>query len=97
MRRCQDSFTAARPLGPIMNRRWKWIIGVVLGLVVAIVAGSCIYAKFINKADPEFDQSTVNERLNAATTTTVAGASTVASDPSATSVQSTTATTQSTS
>ncbi len=79
-----------------MNRRWKWIVGAVAAVIVVVVAGSFIYAKFINKADPEFDQSTVDERLNAATTT-VTGSSTVASDPSSVPLQSTAATTQSTS
>ena len=33
------------------------------------LGGSFIYAKVINKADPEFDQSDVDARLDAATTT----------------------------
>jgi polyisoprenoid-binding protein YceI len=79
-----------------MNRRWKWIVGVVVGIAVLVIAASFIYAKLINKADPEFDQSTVNERLNAATTT-VAVSSTVTSDPSSVPDPSTAATTPSTS
>lgn len=66
-----------------MNRRWKWIVGVVVVLIALVVGGSFIYAKFINKSDPKFDQATVDSRLDAATsTTTVAGSTTVAADPS---------------
>jgi polyisoprenoid-binding protein YceI len=78
-----------------MNRRWKWIVGSVVALIVVVVAASFIYAKIIHKPDPEFDQKTVDERLNAATTT-LTGSSTITSDPSSVPVQSTAATTQST-
>ncbi len=67
-----------------MNRRWKWIVGVVVSLIVLVVAGSFIYAKIINKSDPEFDQKTVDSRLDAASaSTTVAGSSTSSLDPTA--------------
>ena len=79
-----------------MNRRWKWIVGVVVSLIVLVVAGSFIYAKIINKSDPEFDQKTVDSRLDAAAaSTTAAGSSTSSLDP-ITSVASTPATTAST-
>ena len=65
-----------------MNRRWKWIVGSVVALIVVVIAASFIWAKFINKSDPAFNQQTVDSRLDAATTT-VAGSSTAVPDPSA--------------
>jgi polyisoprenoid-binding protein YceI len=65
-----------------MKRHWKKIAIALGALVVLVVGGSFIYAKVINKADPKFDQSDVDARLDAATTTTApsstatAGAST---------------------
>ena len=52
-----------------MKRHWKKIAIAVAALVVLVVGGSFIYAKVINKADPEFGQSDVDARLDAATTT----------------------------
>ena len=66
-----------------MQKHWKKIVAVVIALAVLVVAGSFIYAKFINKADDEFDSGDVKDRL---TTTTVAGgtATTGGSTPSGT-------------
>ena len=52
-----------------MKRHWKKIAIAIGALVVLVVGGSFIYAKVINKADPEFGQSDVNAKLDAATTT----------------------------
>ena len=51
-----------------MKRHWKKIAIAVAALVVLVVGGSFIYAKVINKADPEFGQGDVNAKLDAATT-----------------------------
>jgi polyisoprenoid-binding protein YceI len=59
-----------------MKRHWKKIVGALLGLIVLGVGAAFVYAKFINKADPEFDQATVNERIEAA----AAASTTVVSD-----------------
>jgi len=72
-----------------MKRHWKKIVGAVVGLIVLAIGASFIYAKVINKSDPEFGQADVNAKLDSASTT--AGttpvevlATTVASEPSAT-------------
>jgi polyisoprenoid-binding protein YceI len=52
-----------------MKRHWKWIVGAVVGVILLVIAGSFIYAKVINKADPAFGQDDVNAKLDAATTT----------------------------
>jgi polyisoprenoid-binding protein YceI len=59
-----------------MKRHWKKIAIAVAALVVLVLAGSFIYAKVINKADPEFGQADVNAKLDAATTTVAAASST---------------------
>lgn len=59
------------------------IIGAIVGVVVAVLLASFIYAKVINKADPALDQSTVDSLL--AGTTTVADAPTPTGAPSASS------------
>ena len=81
-----------------MKRHWKKIAIAIAALVVLVVGGSFIYAKVINKADPEFGQSDVDAKLDAATTTigssstATVGTSTtvapVASTPAATAPQS---------
>ena len=83
-----------------MKRHWKKIAIAVGALVVLVLGASFIYAKVINKADPAFDQSDVDARLDAATTTigstpaaTVGASTTVApvlSAPAATAPQSST-------
>jgi polyisoprenoid-binding protein YceI len=68
-----------------MKRHWKKIVGAVVALIVLAIGASFIYAKVINKADPQFDQADVNAKLDTASTT-------VAPDPATTTViQSTTA------
>ena len=67
-----------------MKRHWKKIAIAVAALVVLVVGGSFIYAKVINKADPEFGQGDVDARLDAATTT--AGSTTRATVASSTTV-----------
>jgi polyisoprenoid-binding protein YceI len=76
-----------------VKRHWKKIAIAVGALVVLVVGGSFIYAKVINKADPEFGQSDVDARLDAATTTigsattaTVGASTTVAPAVSTTAV-----------
>ena len=66
-----------------MKQHWKKLVIAVVALIVVVVAGSFIYAKFINKADEEFDSGDVKELLDA--TTTVAPEQPVATDPTATS------------
>ncbi len=65
-----------------MRRHWKKLVIGLGVLVVLVLGGSFVYAKLINKADPALSQNDVNSRLDA-TTTTVAGADPVATDPSA--------------
>ena len=75
---------------------WKKVAIGIVGVVVAVIAGSFIYAKVINKADAKLDQSTVNSLLDGTTTSaSTAPASTVAdtSGANSTSVASTTAST----
>jgi polyisoprenoid-binding protein YceI len=55
---------------PPMTKHWKKFVVALAALVLVVLAASFIYAKFINKADDEFDTSDVKDRL---TTTTVAG------------------------
>jgi polyisoprenoid-binding protein YceI len=64
-----------------VKRHWKKIAGAVVALIVLAIGASFIYAKVINKADPEFDQADVNAKLDTASTTIV---TTVDSDPAAT-------------
>ena len=59
-----------------MKRHWKKIAISIAALVVLVVGGSFIYAKFINKADPEFGQGDVNAKLDAAATTVATAIST---------------------
>ena len=65
-----------------MKQHWKKFVIAVVALIVVVVAGSFIYAKFINKADEEFDSGDVKELLDA--TTTVAPEQPVATDPAST-------------
>ncbi|HQY14463.1 MAG TPA: YceI family protein [Ilumatobacteraceae bacterium] len=65
-----------------MKQHWKKLVIAVVALIVVVVAGSFIYAKFINKADEEFDSGDVKELLDA--TTTVAPEQPVATDPAST-------------
>jgi polyisoprenoid-binding protein YceI len=52
-----------------MKRHWKKIaIGVVV-LIALVVGGSFLYAKVFNKADAEFNQNDVIDKLNGTTTT----------------------------
>ncbi len=51
-----------------MTRHLKKIVVVLMALALIVLAASFIYAKFINKADDEFDSSDVKDRL---TTTTL--------------------------
>jgi polyisoprenoid-binding protein YceI len=62
-----------------MKRHWKKIAIAVATLVVLVLAGSLIYAKVINKADPKFGQGDVNAKLDAATTTVATAGDTPAS------------------
>ena len=70
-----------------MKRHWKWIVGGVVGLILLVIAGSFIYTKVINKADPAFGQDDVNAKLDAATTTVALDplvlGTTVGTDPAA--------------
>jgi len=67
-----------------MKRHWKKLVTAVVAIVVVVIAGSFIYAKFINKADDEFDTGDVKDLLSATTsvapdapvTTEAAGAQT---------------------
>jgi len=55
-----------------MKRHWKKIaIGVVV-LVALVLGGSFLYAKVFNKADAEFNQGDVIDKLNETTTTAAA-------------------------
>ena len=67
-----------------MKRHWKKIVGAVVLLIVLVLAGSFIYAKLIDKADPAFGQNDVNAQLDNATTTAApASASTTPSTSAA--------------
>jgi polyisoprenoid-binding protein YceI len=64
-----------------MRRHWKKI-AIGLGVLVALVlGGSFVYAKLINKADAALSQNDVNKLLDA-TTTSAAGPTPGATDPS---------------
>lgn len=70
-----------------MKQHWKKIVGAVVALIVLAIGASFIYAKVINKSDPEFGQGDVNSKLDTASTTTVApdlAATTAVSDPATT-------------
>ena len=54
-----------------MTKHWKKFVVVIAAVVFVVLAASFIYAKFINKADDEFDTSDVKDRL----TTTIAESS----------------------
>lgn len=51
-----------------MKKPLKTLIIAVVAIVVLVAAGSFIYAKFINKADKEFDTGDVKDLLTATTT-----------------------------
>ena len=70
-----------------MKKHWKKLVTAVVALVLVVIAGSFIYAKFINKADDEFDSSDVKDLLTA--TTTVAPDAPVTTDSIATDAQTT--------
>jgi len=53
-----------------MQRHWKKFVAALVAVVVLVLGASFIYAKFINKADPEFNQSDVDRRLAEAAATT---------------------------
>ena len=61
-----------------MKRHWKKLVAVLAALVVLVIGGSFIYAKVINKADAEFDQNDLIDRLG--TTTTAAASTGTAAD-----------------
>lgn len=63
-----------------MKRHWKKLVAVLAALVVLVIGGSFIYAKVINKADAEFDQNDVLDRLTGSTTTTNAASTGTAAD-----------------
>lgn len=65
-----------------MKRHLKKIVIAVVALVVVIVGASFIYAKVINRADDEFDNEQVKDRL--AATTTIVAAQPVTTDPAPT-------------
>jgi len=50
-----------------MKKHWKKLVTAVVAIAIVVVAGSFIYAKFINKADDEFDTEDVKDLLNATT------------------------------
>jgi polyisoprenoid-binding protein YceI len=68
----------AHDVEDIMKRHWKKIVGAVVLLAVLVAGGSWFYAKVLNKSDPAFDQSDVNTKLDAATTTAIAKSSSTA-------------------
>lgn len=61
-----------------MKRHWKKIVAVLAAVVVLVIGGSFIYAKVINKADAEFDQNDLIDRLDGTTTTAAASTGTAA-------------------
>ncbi len=52
-----------------MKRHWKKIVIGVVVLVALVLGGSFLYAKVFNKADAEFNQGNVIDKLDATTTT----------------------------
>jgi polyisoprenoid-binding protein YceI len=52
-----------------MKRHWKKIVIGVVVLVALVLGGSFLYAKVFNKADAEFNQGDVIDKLNGTTTT----------------------------
>ncbi len=59
-----------------MQKHWKKIVAVVIALAVLVVAGSFIYAKFINKAPDKLSSSDVIDALDATVPATTAAATT---------------------
>ena len=51
-----------------MKKHWKKLVTAVIAIVVVVIAGSFIYANFINKAADEFVTGDVKDLLNATTT-----------------------------
>jgi polyisoprenoid-binding protein YceI len=72
-----------------MKKHWKKLVTAVVAIAVVVVGGSFIYAKFINKADDEFDSGDVKELLTA--TTTIAPDQPVTSETTASATETTVA------
>lgn len=51
-----------------MKKHWKKLVTALVAIAIVVVAGSFIYAKFINKADEEFNSGDVKDLLNSTTT-----------------------------
>ncbi len=51
-----------------MKKHWKKLVTAVVVIAMVAIGGSFIYAKFINKADEEFDSGDVKDLLNATST-----------------------------
>jgi len=83
--------SAAESTGRPARKRAAIIVGTIVAVVVAVLAGSFIYAKVINKADRALDQSTIDSLLGATTTEAEAATTTGAPAPSSTSAVPTTA------
>lgn len=73
-----------------MKRHWKKIVAVLAALVVLVVGGSFLYAKVFNKADAEFNQNDVLDRLDGTTTTAGAAQDTTTPGTGSTQVTDTT-------
>jgi len=51
-----------------MKKHWKKLATAVVAIIVIVIAGSFIYAKFINQPDDELNSGDVKDLLNATTT-----------------------------
>ncbi|MFM2077719.1 MAG: hypothetical protein RJA49_1609 [Actinomycetota bacterium] len=69
-----------------MKRHWKKFLIAAGVLVVLVIAGSFVYAKLINKADPAFGENDVIDKLNQTTTTVASSAPVATGDTSPSSV-----------
>jgi len=82
---------SAQSPGRAPRKKAVIILGAVVGVVIAVLAASFIYAKVINKADKALDQSTIDSLLAATTTSTAPATSAPGSTSPATTAPATSA------
>lgn len=82
---------SAQSPGRAPRKKAVIILGAIVGVVIAVLAASFIYAKVINKADKALDQSTIDSLLAATTTSTAPATSAPGSTSPATTAPATSA------